>query len=117
MVYVIGRHGDDVAYPVDVTAALGVVHDVVGGDRVVLVPTSDGLSVRAYFSSDVTFVAADTPDDMLRSADGRSWRVTEDALVAFDGQSLPRIEGHNAFWFGFVNQSPGGRLFDADTAN
>jgi hypothetical protein len=112
MVYVIGRDGEDVAYPVDVIAMQGVVHDVIGGDRVALVATSDGLGARAYLRSDVTFVAGQSPDDTVESDDGRTWRITEEALIADDGQALPRIEGHNAFWFGFINQTPDGRLFE-----
>ena len=117
MVYVIGRGGEEVAYPVELTAAQGVLHDVIAGDRVVLVSTGDGLSARAYLSSDVTFVVSDLPDDTVESLDGRMWRLTEEALIASDGQSLPRIEGHNAFWFGFINQTPDGRLFELDSAN
>ena len=32
-------------------------------------------------------------------ADGDSWQVTEDALVAADGRTLGRLPGHIAYWF------------------
>jgi hypothetical protein len=117
MVYVIRREGESVAYQVELSAEEGVLHDVIAGDSVALIATSDGLSARAYLNAGVTFVADGPPDDTIGSVDGRSWRITEAALVADDGESLPRIEGHNAFWFGFINQTPDGRLFELDAVN
>ena len=117
MVYVIQRDGESVAYPVELIAEQGVLHDVIAGLSVALVATRDGLGARAYLNGDLTFLADSPAGDTIESVDGRTWQITEEALIAADGHSLPRIEGHNAFWFGFINQTPDGRLFELDAAN
>ena len=40
-------------------------------------------------------------DLTLVSADGRTWRITEEALIGNDGARLERIGERLAFWFGF----------------
>ena len=44
--------------------------------------------------------------DMLLDERGRKWRVTEDALVADDGERLSRLGGHLAYWFGWFSFYP-----------
>ena len=31
------------------------------------------------------------------------WRITEDALIGAEGEKLPRLGGHLAFWFGWFS--------------
>ncbi|NIT79520.1 MAG: DUF3179 domain-containing protein, partial [Thermoplasmata archaeon] len=42
-----------------------------------------------------------TDADTIIDDAGRSWRVTEEALVGPTGEQLPRIPGHLAYWFGW----------------
>jgi hypothetical protein len=46
--------------------------------------------------------------DTIRDAQGRSWQVTEDALVAAHDPALrfPRVSARRAFWFGWFAQHP-----------
>ena len=49
-------------------------------------------TVRAYDRGMLEF------SDALE-ADGISWSLTEDALIAPDGRTAPRVAGHVAYWF------------------
>ena len=48
----------------------------------------------------------------IRDVEGRSWRVTEEALVldTDPAQQLARVSAQRAFWFGWHAQFPEGRL-------
>ena len=35
----------------------------------------------------------------LKSADGATWQIGEDALTSADGRSLPRLAGQISYWF------------------
>ena len=37
---------------------------------------------------------------------GAEWSVTEEALIAPDGEQAPRVAGHLAYWFGWFAFSP-----------
>ena len=50
----------------------------------------------------------------VTSEDGRSWTVTEAALVADDGTQLERLAGHNSFWFAVVNLAQNGSVWGLD---
>ena len=62
-------------------------------------------AVRAYDSPGYVFADGDDKLTLL-SEDGRSWQLTEEALIAEDGERLPRIGGHLAFWFGWFGFYP-----------
>ncbi|MEM6847678.1 MAG: DUF3179 domain-containing protein [Pseudomonadota bacterium] len=84
--------GASKAWPLAAFAAEPVINDRVGGLNVVLMGDPDGRTVRAYERDELTF------DDAM-SADGRSWIVAEEELVGPDGERLPRVAGHIAYWF------------------
>jgi hypothetical protein len=107
-----------IAYPLEVLAAEGVVNDTVGDTPLVLVTargdiTVDGTNqrvgsvtynaggeVRAYNRGSETFSPGPDPDTVSDSA-GKTWLITEDALMGPDGTQAPRINGHLAYWFGW----------------
>jgi len=63
--------------------------------------------VRAYGSGGRDFAAGSDPTTLV--ADGQTWRVQEEALVAPDGARLERLPGHIAYWFawqGFIPNAP-----------
>jgi hypothetical protein len=122
-VYALYIDGFPKAYPVKVLIEERVVNDMVGDVPVVLIaPRGDitvdgenqrvgsvsynaGGEVRAYRRGDETFVPSTDPDTVLDLA-GRTWRVTEEALVSPSGEHALRINGHLAYWFGWYSFFP-----------
>lgn len=74
-------------------------------DRRLIVVTSKGGANRVYERGEIMF-AKQEADGSLRDTAGRRWRVTADALVSDDGERLPRVPAHRAFWFGWYAQHP-----------
>ncbi len=111
VVYTIRLDGETVAYPIDLLAERGLIHDEVAGTNVIVVASEDGKGGRAYESSDVSFTSLVSNGDALASSDGREWSITEDALTASDGAELARLPGHNSFWFAIVNHTTNWRLY------
>ncbi len=107
------------AYPVAILIEEQVVNDTIGDTNIVLVAARDdvtvrsgpvttynaGGEVRAYNREDETFEPGSDPDTLLDSS-GRSWQVTEEALLGPDGELAPRINGHLAYWFGWYSFFP-----------
>lgn len=91
-VFGIRQFGAAKAWPLSAFAHAPVINDTVGALPVVLIGDADGRTVRAYERGARTF----SPDLV---ADGAKWHITEDALVAQDGERLPRVAGHIAYWF------------------
>lgn len=69
---------------------------------------------RVYERGAHTFINSKSKDELLDER-GRAWRVTEDALIAPDGQRLPRLGGHLAYWFGWFSFYPQTEIY-ANTA-
>jgi hypothetical protein len=59
-----------------------------------------GGEIRAYERGQQTFRPGPDADSVL-DTNGKSWQVTEEALVGPEGESAPRISGHLAYWFGW----------------
>jgi len=114
MVFALRLGGEAKAYPLAAIILERIVNDRVGATNVAIIaeatPERDffepgGAAVRAYARGDYEFAAG--ADDMtLQSANGSSWRITEEALVAENGERLSRIGGHLAFWFGWFGFYP-----------
>ena len=69
---------------------------------------------RAYERGTHTFTNSKSKDELLDER-GRVWRVTEEALVAPDGERLTRLGGHLAYWFGWFSFYPQTEIY-ASTA-
>ena len=69
---------------------------------------------RAYERGGHRFVARSR--DELADERGRTWRVTEDALIGPGGKRLPRLAGHLAYWFGWFAFFPTTELYGGDPA-
>lgn len=99
------RIGDEAkAYPLDRLRSERLVHDTVGGLKIVLVLDAASDAVRAYESGGRRFrVPQEAPLRQLHAEDGSAWWIAEEGLVpdAGDGDLLPRVPGHAAFWFGW----------------
>ena len=116
------------AYPVTDLLAERVVNDVVGETAVVLIAAGEivevdgtsqrtgpvtytsGAEIRVFARGEQTF--APGPDDQtVLDADDRSWQVSEEALIGPDGETLPRVNGHLAYWFGWYAFYPKTELY------
>ena len=127
-VYTLYLDGFPKAYDVKALAQEIVLNDTVGPIPVVLIAARDtvtvnGLSrrsgsvtytnggeVRAFDRGDENFEPGLTPDSVVDSA-GRTWKVTEEALLGPDGETAPRINGHLAYWFGWYAFFPETELY------
>lgn len=107
-----------VAYPLGTLDAEQVVNDRVGETNLVLVaqrgivqvegvarragPVSypAGSEVRAYERGQRAFFPGSEPGTVT-DEDGQTWSVTEAALMGPNGEELPRLSGHLAYWFGW----------------
>ena len=78
-----------------------------------MVVTSEEGANRVYDAGDVRFARQLGPERVADEA-GRTWRLTEAALVQEDDPSAqrPRVSAHRAFWFGWYAQFPDTALVD-----
>lgn len=95
-VFGIRKFGGAKAWPLSAFARRKVINDGMINTPLVLLGDAKTRSVRAYERRGLTFKGG---PDALTDNQGRSWQVTEDALVANDGTTLPRVAGHIAYWF------------------
>lgn len=94
------------AWPLSAFANKRVINDIVGSLPVVLIGDPNGRSVRAYERGGRTF-------DAELTSDGKTWRLTEDALIGPDGGRAPRVPGHIAYWFAWNSYlGPRSQLYD-----
>lgn len=106
------------AYPLDRLAEAEVVNDTVGGEPVVLVSDPASGAVRAYRRGERSFRRGGGGD--LVDGAGTLWRLTEEALLPPSDagvDALPRVPGHNAFWFGWFGFYPDTEVFEPEGAS
>ena len=100
--------GHDKAWPLDEFEGGKVINDAVGDLDVVLIGDSASRTVRAYDARGRDFSAAGGDLESV-VAGGKTWRVEEEALLGANGDRLPRLPGHIAYWFawsGFKGAAP-----------
>jgi hypothetical protein len=101
-----GKH--EKAWPLTAFEGGKVINDTVGALRVVLIGDAATRTVRAYRAGGRAFSAVAAGLDEVE-AEGRRWRVTEDALRGPGGDRLERLPGHVAYyfaWSGFKSDAP-----------
>ena len=86
------------------------VYSFTSGPRRFVVVTS-GRGANRVYESGVGF-PEQPAGRSIRDVEGRSWHVTEPALVLATNpsQQLTRVSAQRAFWFGWHAQFPEGRL-------
>lgn len=98
------------AWPLADLAGEAVINDRVGFADVVLFGDPQGLGARAYRADGHSFTRGATAGEL--ASGGARWLVTESALIGPNGESLPRLPGHVAYWFAwsgyFENAQLGG---------
>lgn len=73
-----------------------LINDRVGGLSLALIGDAAGRTVRAYDRGARMFEL----DSKGRPvADGAVWRITEEALIAPNGETAPRVAGRLSYWF------------------
>jgi len=65
---------------------------------------------RAYERGAHTFTASRSKEELIDER-AAPWRLTEDALIAPDGERLARLGGHLAYWFGWFSFYPQTELY------
>ena len=85
-----------------------VHHDTAGGRAIVILTDGSGAN-RVYDATAVTFSDWDG-EATVADAEGKAWKVTENALVGPGGEERERLAAHRAFWFGWHAQFPDSRL-------
>jgi hypothetical protein len=100
------------AWPLAAFAGGAVLSDRVGFLDVVLVGDPRGLGARAYRSDGHHFNRAAVADELVSG--GARWRVTEAALIGPEGESLPRLPGHVAYWFAWAGYFENAQLGGAE---
>ena len=100
------------AYPIEILAEELVVNDVIGPQEVVIVTDPEAKSARAYDPMGHMFTAGSVATEVVDEA-GRLWRLTEVQLVRVDdaSETLPRLPGHDSFWFGWYAFHPRTKLY------
>lgn len=113
-VYALRVGGVPKAYPVEAVLAREVVNDAVGGEAVVLLAEPESGAIRAYRRGDHRFRFG--PDGAPVDQNGRPWRITEESLEPPPGagapEPLPRLPGHQSFWFGWFGFYPDTELYE-----
>jgi hypothetical protein len=81
--------------------------DQIGDQRFLIITEKSGAS-RAYAIDDYEFNSYKR-GKLLDDKD-EQWQVTDDALTGPQGQVLPRVPAHEAFWFAWINVFPDTRI-------
>jgi hypothetical protein len=103
------------AYPLSVLKDELVINDTLAGQSLVVVHEDGGHGAVAYDRGKHTFASAslDTVVELL-DEDGVTWQVTDDALVSQKGETLERLPGHMAYWFGWFSFYPRTEVYGID---
>ena len=82
-------------------------HDKIGDTEFVVLTDKSGGN-RVFKTNGQKFVAL--KKQVARDANGKNWKVTEEQLIADDGQVLNRLPYHRIFWFAWYNTYEDTRL-------
>jgi hypothetical protein len=99
--------GQPKAYPLSVLRHELVVNDTLAEQDLVVVLEDGGLGGRAYAREGHHFVpASQDTTSVLLDESGGSWQLLEAGLIGPEGEELPRLPGHMAYWFGWYSFFP-----------
>ena len=101
-VFVLREGEHEMAWALSLFGDGAVIHDRVGELDAVLIGNGSTETVRAFESGSRRF-ALDPGDPGSVTSDDQRWRITEDALIGPDGEQLPRLTGHVAYWFAWAS--------------
>jgi hypothetical protein len=110
VVFALIVNGKPKAYPIEVLKREGLTHDAVGGKAIVLLTSRGSGAVRAFETAGKRFRDAGE-GRLVEEGTGTLFEIEEESLLAETGEKLPRIAGHNAFWFGWYAFFPTTELY------
>ena len=99
------------AWPLSEFAGGQVINDRIGTLDIVLIGDAASRTVRAYDARGCDFTATFGDADTVES-EGHSWMIEEESLTSVDGQTLPRLPGHIAYWFAWSGYKSDAPLFE-----
>ena len=102
-VFAIRQFGAARAWPLDAFEKTQVINDAIADTPLLLLGDPAERTVRAYERGTYRF---EPEAGALRDEAGGTWAVSEEALTGPDGQSLARVNGHLAYWFGWFSFFP-----------
>jgi len=103
-----GAPGQQLAIDTDFLKQNPIYTDRVGPQKLIVLTDKSGAN-RVYDPQNIRFSDYDG-DSTLTDTSGQIWTLTESALTRHDGQTLPRLPYHRAFWFGWKATFPDTRL-------
>lgn len=80
-----------------------VYHGELGKTSYIILTTPSGAN-RVYSSGKIRFSSLE--DTTAVAHDGTRWEVSKAAITSPDGEKLPRLPAHRAFWFGWFSAHP-----------
>ena len=96
-VFALRGSGSDKAWPLKLFEKTPVINDTAGVISLTLAGNAKTRTVRAYRTDGESFEKTNSGD--ILKLGGKSWKVTEDALVGPGGKKFHRLPGHIAYWF------------------
>ena len=100
--------GEAAAFDISFLRKNPLHHDKVG--RLTVAVLTDRSGANRVYNSGATVFFEWNQESLLTDKQGRTWKVTEDALIGPYEERLPRLAAHRAFWFGWHAQFPNTRL-------
>ena len=95
--------GSQKAWPLKLFEKPRAINDRVGILPVVLIGDASTSTVRAYRSEGKQF---ELGKDMQLKSENKEWTLTETELIGPQGEKLPRLPGHIAYWFAWSGYYP-----------
>ena len=99
-VFALRSSGTEKAWPLSMFNGGAVINDRAGALDLVLIGDAATRTVRAYRTDGQSFRAGTGSRSLI--ATGKTWTITEDALVGPSGERLGRLPGHIAYWFAWA---------------
>jgi hypothetical protein len=109
IIFGIDANGTHRAYPLRSLLAPGLIQDTLGNPpaSIVLALGPDNASIRAFASTNLTFVRSPDPTEaafMTDAETGSTWNFQGCAVAGkLTGRCLTPIDGHKSFWFDWFN--------------
>lgn len=95
--------GSQKAWPLSLFKTPRVINDHIGIIPIVLIGDVASITVRAFRSNGKIF---DLDSSNRLIADNEEWQITEEELIGPQGETLPRLPGHIAYWFAWSGYYP-----------
>jgi hypothetical protein len=96
-VFALRSSGAEKAWPLSRFDAEPVINDNAGVVQLTLVGDSATRTVRAYRTDGQAFSPGGIAGELVSG--GKTWKITEQALLGPAGERLTRLPGHIAYWF------------------